>query len=98
MPAFELPNMPTDSADLTFSAHTMSSLTRAAMEEYLDEVNRMTRKYLLLVGRREDNGPLEKLIRLQLPHLTLVERRMLEWNKLQTLKGLDEECLYQVRF
>ena len=97
MPAFELTNMPTNSADLTFSAHTMSSLTPAAMGEYLDEVNRMTGKYLLLVGRRGENGPLETLIRLQLPHLTLVKRRVLEWNKLQSLKGLDEECLYQVR-
>jgi hypothetical protein len=97
MPSFELANMPTESADLTFSAHTMSSLTRAAATEYLHQVNRMTRKYLLFVGRREENRPLEKLMRLQHGHLALVEKRLLEWNKLKTFKGLDEECLYQLR-
>jgi len=96
MPVFELPNMPTKSADLTFSAHTLSSLTRAAMAEYLDEINRTTNKYLLLVGRNAESGLLGRLIGLRLPHLTLAEKRVLEWNKWKILNDLEEECLYQM--
>ena len=96
MPVFELPNMPPRSADLIFSAHTMASLTRAAMTEYLDEVNRTMSEYLLLVGRAAESGPLERLIRLRLPRLALAEKRVFEWNKLKILNDLEEECLYRV--
>jgi putative sugar O-methyltransferase len=96
MPVFELPNMPTKGAVLTFSANTLSSLTRAAMAEYLQEIHRTTNEYLLLVGRAAESGPLRRLIRLQLPDLTLAEKRVLEWNKLKILNDLEEECLYRL--
>jgi hypothetical protein len=96
MPVFELPNMPTKSAVLTFSANTLSSLTRAAMSEYLREIHRITNEYLLLVGRAAERGPLRRLIRLQLPDLTLAEKRVFEWNKLTILNDREEECLYRL--
>lgn len=96
MPVFELPNMPAKSAGLIFSAHTMASLTPAAMAEYLDEIHRTTNKYLLLVGRAAESGPLDRLIRLRLPRLALAEKRVLEWNKLKILNDLEEERLYRV--
>ena len=96
MPVIELPNMPPKSADLIFSAHTMASLSRAAMIEYLDEVHRTMSEYLLLVGRGASSGPLERLVRLRLPRLSLAEKRVLEWNKLKILNDLEKECLYRV--
>ena len=96
MPACELAHVPTKSADLTFCCHTLSSLTRAAMIGYLDEIARVTRKSFLYIGRREESNPVQRLIRTRFPQFRLAEKRFLEWNKQRFFSDYEIECLYQL--
>jgi hypothetical protein len=96
LPAFELNTLATKSVDLTFSCHTLSGLTRAALTEYLDETVRATRQYFLYVGRTSESNPIQSLIRKRFPALTLRAKRALEWNRQKSLNDAEVECLYEL--
>jgi hypothetical protein len=96
LPVFELNSVSTKSIDLTFSSHTMSDLGRPAMIEYLEQIIRTTRTSFLYVGRSNESHAFRKLIGERYPMLTLVDERLLEWNKQKVLNDLDVECLYQI--
>jgi hypothetical protein len=96
LPISELNSLETNSVDLTFSGHTLSDLTRAALSEYLDQIVRATRKYFLYVGRTCKSHPVQNLIERRYPALTLVAKRSLEWNKQKSLRDAEVECLYEV--
>jgi len=96
MPAFELSKLPAKSIDLTFSSHTMSSFSRSAIIEYVDQIMRTTRNSLLYVGRGGENISFQKLIGAKYPSLTLGEKHRLEWNNQKFRNTNEEECLYQI--
>jgi len=96
LPAFALNSLPVKSIDLMFSSHTLSAMAGQAMSEYLDQIVRTTRRFLLYVGRNEESSSLRKLIQRRYPALTLVETRPSEWNKQKMLNDSEVECLYEV--
>lgn len=96
LPAFELSKIPAKSVDLTFSSHTMSSLSRDAAMEYLKQIVRITRYAFLHIGRGPENTRLQKLIRDEFSSLKLVEKLRLEWNSQKFRNAQEEECLYEI--
>ncbi len=95
MPAHELSKVPINSADLTFSAHAMSSLSDDAMVEYMKQVDRMTRQFFLYIHDGAAGGSLQEMIRLKHPAFKLVERRFLEWNTQLYINSTEVESLFQ---
>lgn len=95
LPVFELHSLPAKSVDLTFSSHTLSSLTPTAMSEYLEQIARTTRKFLLYVGRSRESNSFRKLVQRRYPALKLVDTRLMKWNKQKTLNDDEVECLYE---
>ena len=87
MPAFELRRVPAKSVDLSFSSYAMSSFSRQATVEYMDEIVRITRRLILHICSGTKSIPFQKLIRLNYPSLVIVEKRSLEWNRQQFLNS-----------
>jgi putative sugar O-methyltransferase len=96
MPVFELGKLAAKSVDLTFSSHAMSDLSSQATAEYMDEIARTTRKYLLYIGHSAAGAAFQKLVRARYPAFTLVEKCDLEWNSLKFVDADEVELLYRV--
>jgi hypothetical protein len=96
LPVFELGSLAAKSVDLTFSSHTISGLTHPAMSEYLDQIARTTTTFFLYVGRGTESNSLEEMIRRSYPAFTLIDRRILQWNRQKTLHDVEVELLYQI--
>jgi putative sugar O-methyltransferase len=96
MPVFELGKLLAKSADLTFSSHAMSDLSSHATAEYMDEIDRATRKSFLYVGDAAASVLLQRCISAKYDAFALVEKRALEWNSLKFVDAKEVELLYRV--
>jgi hypothetical protein len=94
LPICEMARMPAGSLNLTFSSHTMGDLSDDAMAEYLNNISRMTRDYLLYYG---DSRAADRLSRLGGGCLSLLEGRFSGWNRHKAPKASEGEYLYQLR-
>lgn len=96
MPVFELGKLAPKSVDLTFSSHAMSDLSSHATAEYMDEIARTTRRYLLYIGHAAAGASFQKVMSVKYPAFTLVEKCDLEWNRLKFVDAEEVELLYRV--
>ncbi len=96
MPPFELDKLQAKGVDLTFSSHTLLSLSSQAIVEYMDEIARATRGFFLHVSIGTEAISLQRLMGLRYPSLVLTEERRLEWNSQKFPDAVDAECLYKV--
>lgn len=95
LPLFELPNAATQSADVTFSSHAMTDISRGSLAEYLTQVARITRHYFLHIG--VDTASIPDAIKGRDDHFALMEQRRSGWNTHKPSGVADLECLYELR-
>jgi putative sugar O-methyltransferase len=79
MPVFELAAMPPESVDVTFSSHAMSDISPGAMAEYLDNIDRMTRRGLLYIGNSRASKSISDLLSQRYDSFELAETRSSGW-------------------
>jgi len=97
LPLFELPSAARQSADVTFSSHAMTDISRDALAEYLSQIARVTRHYFLHIGVDPAAQSIREVIGGYDDRFSLVESRRSGWNT-HKADGLEDlECLYQVR-
>jgi putative sugar O-methyltransferase len=80
MPSFELAKMPAQSVDVTFSSHAMSDLSSGAMEEYLRDIDRMTRDCFFYMGRLRGSEAIEALINKEHESFRLTDTHTSGWH------------------
>ncbi len=80
MPVFELATMPTGSVDVTFSSHAMSDISPGAMVEYLNNIDRMTRDFLLYIGNNRASESISNLVNQRCDSFELAETRSSGWH------------------
>jgi hypothetical protein len=80
LPAFELENMPAESADITFSSHVMSDISPSAMAEYLRHIERITTNCLFLIGKQQGSESISELLNLKENSFELSETRTSGWH------------------
>jgi putative sugar O-methyltransferase len=96
MPVFELADMPEGSADLTFSSHAMSDLARESMNQYLQDIARVTRSHFLHIGNEPSAKLISELADRQHHSYKLMDTCSSGWNS-HTAPGADQvECLYRL--
>jgi putative sugar O-methyltransferase len=96
MPTFELTKMPEKSVDAVFSSHAMSDISHAAIEAYLSDITRMTKKYFLYIGHAHGGKSLFDLLNVSKSPLHLKEDHVSEWNCHRVASASEIECLYCV--
>jgi hypothetical protein len=72
--------MPTESVDVTFSSHAMSDISSEALVEYLDNIDRMTRGFLLYIGNTRASESMLDLVRQRHDSFELAETRSSGWH------------------
>lgn len=93
LPLFEMARIPPGTFNLTFSSHTMGSLSDVALAEYLGAITRMTREYFVYLG---DRHGAERLSSPAHGGLTLLETRFTGWNRHRAPKAGEVESLYRI--
>jgi hypothetical protein len=96
MPPFEISKVPAKSIDVTFSSHTLTSVSDPAKIVYVHEIARTTRKSFLNIGSGLGSAQLDGIIRTQQVRLNLAERSASEWNKHRDAHTQRLESFYQV--
>ena len=96
MPPWELGKLSANSVDITFSSHALSDLVPAARAEYMREIARATRGWLLTVGAKGACDSLHAFIRAAHPSLARVVSRRLEWNSYRAPQVEEVEHLFRV--
>jgi putative sugar O-methyltransferase len=97
MPAFALPEMPSDSVDVAFNARVLADLSLASLHHYLGDIARTTRGHLLHLNRVQGCLAADAWFATNAPYFTLVEKRPSEWNNARTLRPNEMEYLYERR-
>jgi len=92
MPAFELPNLSSDSIDLCFSSHTLSALMPEAKAEYIQQVERATKDLFLYIGHGS-SATLQ--LDMKKTKFVLEEESPSEWNHHMVSSPNEFECLYR---
>jgi hypothetical protein len=98
MPLSSLMDMPLKSANLTFSSHAMSDLSRSAMAEYLEQISRATQEYFLYIGSARSHTILSELLQHVCESFQLMEMRCCDWNKHRMSHPEEIECSYRISY
>lgn len=80
MPVFEMPTMPAQSVDVTFSSHAMSDISSGALVEYLNHIDRMTRECFLYIGNTRASESILDLISRRYDSFELADTRSSGWH------------------
>jgi len=80
MPAFELESMPAECVDITFSSLSMTDLSSDAMSRYLKNIDRMTQRGFLHIGKEQASNLISGLIGRGHASLKLAETRSSGWH------------------
>jgi hypothetical protein len=92
LPPWQMTSLPDDYADITFSAHLLCDLQPTALDRYLREIARFTRRNLLNWDR-EDDAAAEAFNR----HFQLMEKRRTTWHLYRDPNAKEQELLLQTR-
>jgi hypothetical protein len=95
MPGFAMPQLPVGTVEVAFNARILSDLSPAALFQYLEDIARTTRGYLLHLNRTEGSVAADAWLRTNAPNFKLVEKRQSEWNNGRTLRPNEMEYLYE---
>jgi hypothetical protein len=97
MPLFELPRLPSNSIDVSFSSHVFTDLSNKSLIEYLSVLSWSTKNCFLEIGDNETvHSIFEAILHAQLP-LRLVETRFSDWDKYRSSRPAGTECLFRCR-
>ena len=80
MPMFSLPDVPSESVDVTFSSHSLSNVPSEAMIEYLNQIDRITRGHFFLIGNQQASGSISDLIGRKGTPFQLADTRPSGWH------------------
>jgi hypothetical protein len=97
MPPWELGKLSTDGVDVTFSSHALSDLVPRARAEYLREVARSTRGWLLNIGAKETCESLRDFIAKRHPSFVPVSCQPSEWNHYRAPQAEEVEQLFRIK-
>jgi hypothetical protein len=79
-PLFEMAVMPSGSVDVFFSSHAMSDHSPETIQEYLDNIDRMTSGSFLCVGKKQASELISTQIRTRHRSFELAETRESGWH------------------
>jgi hypothetical protein len=79
-PLFEMAVMPEGSVDVFFSSHAMSDHSPETIQEYLDNIDRMTSGSFLCVGKKQASELISTQIRTRHRSFELAETRESGWH------------------
>jgi hypothetical protein len=96
MPLFQMPRMPAQSVDLTFTSHSISDVSNDVIGEYLNCIRRMTRGYLLYIGDARSVDTISALVSSWGPDAGPVEARSSGWNLYKFPDAKDVEVVYRL--
>ena len=96
LPVSALSTVPSSFADLTFSSHTISDLSSAALIEYMKKVANITRGYFLYEGLYKSSSDIHALI-MDIPLFSLVEENRFQWYSHKSSIDLQQELLYKIK-
>jgi putative sugar O-methyltransferase len=94
LPLFELTGMPARTAEISFSSHSMSDISRDALTEYLNHIARITKGYFLYMGVDGKDGRVSQSISQHHSCFKLVDRRLSGWHNHRNSNAVEVECLY----
>jgi putative sugar O-methyltransferase len=97
MPSFEITKMPASSVDLTFNARLLFDLSPKSLHDYLTEIARTTRGYVLHLNRKEPSVAAHAWFQANAPQFELIQREPSNWNDARTLHPNEMEYLYRRR-
>ena len=97
LPLCELPAIPDNCVDLSFSSHALSDITHEASGDYLDNVARTTRRFFYCIGVAHSEQETTPPTCGRYGSFKLVEVRTLEWNSHKSAASVEVECVYQVK-
>jgi hypothetical protein len=80
MPISQLATMPPNSIDVSFGSHAMSGISPEIIDEYLNNLTRMTRSDFLYIGNRSTTKSISNLVSRKHRSLKLVETRSSGWH------------------
>jgi hypothetical protein len=80
MPVFELDRLPAGSVDVSFSSHAMSDLSSNAMDVYLSNISRVTRKSFSYVGNQRASESISHFINQKYDSFQLTDTRSSGWH------------------
>jgi putative sugar O-methyltransferase len=80
MPLFELANIAAGSIDVTFSSHAMSDLSSEALEDYLNNVSRITRDTFFYIGNSKASKIISDSVDQRHNSFKLTETRSSGWH------------------
>ena len=95
MPSFEITKMPASSVDLTFNARLLFDLSPKSLHDYLTEIARTTRGYVLHLNRKEPSAAAHAWFQANAPQFELIQCEPSTWNDARTLHPNEMECLYR---
>lgn len=97
MPLFELPAVPDNCVDLSFSSHALSDVSTEASVNYLDNIARTTRKLFYNIGVAQVDQEVPPKIYGRWGSFSLAESRASGWNGHKNPAAVEVECVYRVR-
>lgn len=95
MPSFEITKMPASSLDLTFNARLLFDLSPQSLHDYLTEIARTTRGYVLHLNRKEPSAAAHAWFQANAPQFELSQCEPSNWNDARTLHPNEMEYLYR---
>lgn len=95
LPLFAMVQMPAQTAEISFSSHSMSDISQGALPEYLSHVARMTKKYFLYMGVK--HHPVSAMIGEHHPYFELSDQRLSGWHDHRKSKAVEVECVYGIQ-
>jgi len=95
MPPFAVECMPSASASVVFSSHTLSDLRSEALETYVQQIARISAGKFLYMGSMRGANSILTLTGFGERYLRLAERRASGWNAHRYPVSDEVECLFE---
>lgn len=96
LPLFELSRMPQRVAQVSFTSHSMSDVSRDAFAEYLKHIANLTTEYFLYTGVERIGEPPSQSMIEHHSCFRLAETRVSGWHKHRDSGAIEVECLYDI--
>jgi hypothetical protein len=95
MPLFAMESLPAGSADVVFSSHAMSDISREAMSTYLEVIACATRGSFVYIGNSSGSRPILESTIDGKQFFRLKEMRFSGWNAHKKSKADEVECVFE---
>jgi len=94
LPAFELLKMANNSTELAFNSYSLAEMSPEAIKEYVAQLTRISRKYLLHVNHNKNSVKAADDFGIEAHGFRLADRQPARWNDGRMLDADEYEYLY----